>query len=84
MSRNKGGARRYLQGLQALQKGFGFVFCEVAIGIRIRRRRRFATRLRLRVFGAAGTLPHLLGEFVLPHGKQSQVSGREARGRREG
>jgi len=54
--------RSYLQGLEAIQKGHGFVsvvFCSAGVGVGVRR----GPRLRQR--RGAALFPHLLGEFIL-------------------
>lgn len=73
----------YLQGLEALQKGLGFVFVLFCLaGIRIGVRWRPGVWLRLSrrrgavLFGAIVLLLHFLREFILSHRQRDEVRGR--------
>lgn len=78
----------YLQGLEALQKGLGFVFvlfCSagIRIGVRPAVWHRMSHRRGAVLFGTVVLLLHFfLGEFILTHRQQAEVRGRRGKRRR--
>lgn len=78
----------YLQGLEALQKGLGFVFvlfCSagIRIGVRPAVWLRMSHRRGAVLFGTVVLLLHFfLGEFILTHRQQAEVRGRRGKRRR--